>query len=295
MYAFHYVDAFTTTPFEGNPCAVFPEAEGLETAEMQELAKETNLSETSFVFPSTQADFKVRYFTPRDEIPFAGHPTIATAFLLAQQGFAQLSGASTVLRFEFNIGVLPVQILRSPDGGVEQVGMQQQPPEFRQTIPAAKLAPLLSLEVDDFIEGVPGQVVSTGVPFLMIPLKSVRSVKAADMDRPRLLELLTSLGVDAMLVFAPQGYTSEGDTFARLLDPKGAGEDPYTGSATGCMGSFLYHHGIIERQSLICEQGHLLGRPGSGRLELEGTPEHISAVHLFGSAATSLRGYYERS
>jgi len=294
MYSYYYIDAFTTKPFEGNPCAVFPEADGLSDAEMQNLSRETNLPETAFVMKSEQADFKVRYFTPRSEVPFAGHPTIATAYLLAQLGKIKTAGEKTTVQFEFNIGVLPVEVITAGDGSIEVVGMQQQPPEFGVTVEAAELAPLMGLDTEEFIEGVPVQVVSTGVPFLMVALKKLVSVKKAVMDRPKVKALLEKAGVKVMFVFAPEGFTPKGNTFARLMDPDNAGEDPFTGSATGCMGSFLYRYGIVKTGKIICEQGHLLGRPGEGILELDGLPEAIKGVRLYGKAVPSLRGEYEK-
>ena len=128
-YRIVYLDAFTTEPFSGNPCAVLPAAEGLTDDQMQWIARETNLSETAFVLPSEKAAVRVRYFMPNKEIPFAGHPTIATAFLLAQE---QTGPAQTVSRldFEFAIGVLPVEIHRDVDGRPVRVVMTQRPPFF---------------------------------------------------------------------------------------------------------------------------------------------------------------------
>ncbi|MBN2051305.1 MAG: PhzF family phenazine biosynthesis protein [Spirochaetales bacterium] len=294
-YRFHYVDAFTTKPFEGNPCAVFPEATGLSDEDMQNLAKETNLPETAFVFSSDQADFKVRYFTPRQEIPFAGHPTIATAFVLAREGYIPLTAGKITVRFEFNIGVLPVELRSSDSGMLEGAAMRQMPPEFGATLDFASQAHLLGLEAADVLPGVNAQVVSTGVPFLMVALRTPEAVKNAVMDRPGLKKLTENLPAKVLFVFCPRGFTSEGDTFARLLDPDNAGEDPFTGSATGCMGSFLYRYGLVNKNRLVCEQGHLLGRPGSGILELEGTPERITGITLFGKAVTSFTGEYNKA
>ncbi len=292
MYRFYYLDAFTTNRFEGNPCAVFPEADGMSETEMQNLAKETNLPETAFVLTSEQADFKVRYFTPRNEIPFAGHPTIATAFLLAEQGRIELQGQRTTVQFEFNIGVLPVEVEARDNGTIEQVGMQQQKPVFGETIDVDELAPLLGLKRDDFVPDAPIQVVSTGVAFLIVPLKSVESVKKAEVKRPEVRKVLKALGLNAMFVCTPHGFTVDGDTFARLMDPDNAGEDPYTGSATGCLGSFFYHYGVISNSKMVCQQGHLLGRPGEGIIQLEGEPHDITKVKLYGKAVASLKGTY---
>jgi len=294
MYPYYFVDAFTEKAFEGNPCAVFTSADGLSDTEMQNLAKEINSPETAFVFQSDKADFKVRYFTPRSEVPFAGHPTIATAYILAQLGQIPLKGEKTTVQFEFNIGVLPVEVLAEKDGSIRMVGMFQQAPEFGATVEIGELAGLMGLNPEDFADGVPVQVVSTGVPFLMVALKKLEAVKKATMDRPKVKALLERSGVHVMFVFAPEGYTSEGDTFARLMDPDNAGEDPFTGSATGCMGSFLYRYGICRDPRMVCEQGHLLGRPGMGVLQLQGSPEKITEVKLFGKGVASLKGEYNR-
>lgn len=292
MYRFYYLDAFTTNRFEGNPCAVFPEADGLSEQEMQNLAKETNLPETAFVLKSEKADFKVRYFTPRHEIPFAGHPTIATAYLLAEQRRIEPQGIKTVVQFEFNIGVLPVEVEAREDGSIEQVGMQQQKPVFGKTVSVSEFAPLIGMKSEDFVPEAPVQVVSTGVAFLMVPLKTVELVKSAEMNRPEMRKLLQGLGLNALFVTAPSGFTAEGDTFSRLMDPDNAGEDPYTGSATGCMGSFFYHYGVISSPRMVCQQGHLLGRPGEGVISLEGEPNNITEVKLYGKAVASLQGTY---
>ncbi|MFO7849738.1 MAG: PhzF family phenazine biosynthesis protein [Spirochaetia bacterium] len=297
-YDFFYIDAFTDTQFAGNPCAVFPKADGLDEETMQKIARETNLNETAFVFPSSEADFRVRYFTPTYEIPFAGHPTIATAFLLAEEGYIPGGGESgkdenvLQVQFEFNVGVLPVEIVYRK-GTLEKVGMQQKPPEFGAVYPPERIAPMFGIKAEELLENAPVQVVSTGVPFLMVPVKSVDVVKKAEMDRQELARLLKSSGVDAAFVCTPHGYTEKGTTFARLLGPESQSEDTFTGSASGCMGSFFYRHGIVKTDKMVLEQGHSLGRPGTGELVLTGTPENIERVQLYGAAAKSLKGTLE--
>jgi trans-2,3-dihydro-3-hydroxyanthranilate isomerase len=315
-YTFHYVDAFTDTPFFGNPCAVFPEAEGLNTADMQKIARETNLNETAFVFPADRAnealfsfpngenggaatseekaDFVVRYFAPTSEIPFAGHPTIATAFLLARLGAipptADAAPDKTVtVRFKFNIGVLPVEI-EFREGAPVMVGMEQKPPQFGQVFDTIEIAPMLGLSVENILDDYPAQVVSTGVPFLMVPVANCKDVIRAEMDRQTLRQYLEHAQADAVFLFSAEGYTPEGNTYARLLNPAGTSEDPFTGSASGCMGCYLYNRGIIKKPAIKLEQGHHLGRPGSGKLILTGDPNHITRVQLYGTAATTLTG-----
>jgi trans-2,3-dihydro-3-hydroxyanthranilate isomerase len=298
-YPFSYIDAFTKTPFHGNPCAVFPEADGLDEETMQLIAKETNLNETAFVWDRTkdgneEADFIVRYFTPTFEVPFAGHPTIATAFLLAALGKIAPEGKSLrTVKFRFNVGVLPVEV-RFEDGRVVEVGMEQQAPEFGAEFESAPIAPMLGLSADRMLPEAPLQVVSTGVPFLMVPVRGKNDVVSAEMDRPALKAFLEKAGVGALFLFAPQGYTERGDTYARLLNPTGTSEDPFTGSASGCMGAYLYARKLIDKKKLNLEQGHHLGRPGSGVLFLEGEPNRIDRILLYGAAATTFTGSFER-
>lgn len=332
QYRFYYIDAFTDIPFYGNPCAVFPDADGLDDATMQLIARETNLNETAFVFPGAQqhndddmrdrADFAVRYFTPTAEIPFAGHPTIATAFLLAildrispesTKGTSKQMEVNTEpgdsrsdtlrgvdntqnvvrVRFGFKVGVLPVEV-HFLDGKPTQVGMAQKPPVFGQSIESTEIAPLIGAGSDTLLEGVPAQVVDTGVPFLMVAAKHCKHVIAAEMDRAALRRLLEEIGADGLFLFSPEGYTEQGHTYARLLNPNGTSEDPFTGSASGCMGCYLYSRGVITDPTITLEQGHHLGRPGTGTLVLSGTPEHITQVQLYGSAATTFTGSLER-
>ncbi len=298
-YPFYYVDAFTETPFHGNPCAVFPEAEGLDDETMQLIAKETNLNETAFVWDRSkddneEADFIVRYFTPTFEVPFAGHPTIATAFLLAALGKIVPGGMSgCTVKFRFNVGVLPVEV-RFVGGKVVEVGMEQRAPEYGSEFESAAIAPLLGLSEGRMLPNAPLQVVSTGVPFLMVPVKAKDDVVSAEMDRPALRTFLEKAGVGALFLFAPEGFTDKGDTYARLLNPTGTSEDPFTGSASGCMGAYLYARRLIDKKDLNLEQGHHLGRPGRGVLFLEGEPDRIERILLYGAAATTFTGSFAR-
>ncbi|MBC7222687.1 MAG: PhzF family phenazine biosynthesis protein, partial [Anaerolineae bacterium] len=283
------MDAFTEVPFAGNPCAVLPDAQGLSDAEMQAIARETNLSETAFVFPSEQADFRVRYFTPRAEIPFAGHPTIATVFLLAEEGHIPLAEPVTRVRLEFPIGVLPAEV-EVRKGVPRQVVMTQRRPVFGAVFSAEEVAPCLGLEVGALREDCPPQVVDTGVPFLLVPLRDLDALGQVRMDRPALQGLCRRAGVDAAFAFCLGGFSPEADTHARLLDPWGAHEDPFTGSASGAMAAYVVRHGLRPGPRLVAEQGHFVGRPGLGVLEVVGTREDLEAVRLAGAAVRVLEG-----
>jgi trans-2,3-dihydro-3-hydroxyanthranilate isomerase len=289
-YRIIYIDAFTDTPLAGNPCAVLPDARGLSDDEMQAIAAETNLSETAFVLPSEGADFRARYFTPRRELPFAGHPTIATAFTLAEEGLVKLAGPVTPLHLELGIGVIPVEIHARDGKTPDRVVMTQQKPVFGPTFTAAETASCFSLEVSDLLADPAPQVVSTGVPFLIVPVRNAATLRQVQMRRDALGALCARAGVNAAFMFCLGGFTGEADTAARLLDPAGTNEDPYTGSATGCLGAYVVQYELQPGPRLVAEQGHPLGRPGRGELEIVGSPGDIQAVRLGGAAVRSMEG-----
>ena len=289
-YRIVYVDAFTATPLTGNPCAVLTDARGLTDDEMQAIAAETNLSETAFVLPSERADFRARYFTPRRELPFAGHPTIATAFTLAEEGLVKLAGPVTPLRLELGVGIIPVEIYSRDGKTPDRVVMTQQKPVFGPAFTAAETAPCFSLDVSELLTDPAPQVVSTGVPFLIVPVRDVAALQKVRVHRDALGALCARAGVNAAFMFCLGGYTGEADTAARLLDPQGTSEDPYTGSATGCLGALVVQYGLRPGPHLVAEQGHPLGRPGRGELEIVGPPGEIQAVRLGGEAVRSLEG-----
>jgi trans-2,3-dihydro-3-hydroxyanthranilate isomerase len=289
-YAVVYIDAFTHLPFSGNPCAVIPHADGLNDEQMQKIARETNLSETSFIFPADQADFRVRYFTPRMELPFAGHPTIATAFLLAEEQRVTRNGEKAEIVLEFNIGKLPVEIYfmnNKPD----HIVMTQKPAQFGMKFSPDDTAPCFSMDPSDILKGLEPQVVSTGVGFLVVPVKNLDILSTIKMDRERLTRLCDLAGVNAAYVFTMDGFDSASDTHARLFDPRGTMEDPFTGSAAGTMGAYIKKYKLSNKSSLQAEQGHIMGRPGLGILEIPDDPEKLP-VRLGGEAVRVMEGVF---
>jgi trans-2,3-dihydro-3-hydroxyanthranilate isomerase len=290
-YRIVYLDAFTSQPFCGNPCAVLPEAGALSAEQMQQVARETNLSETAFVLPSETADVRVRYFMPHREIAFAGHPTIATAFLLAQEGRAPADRPVCRLDFEFSIGVLPVEVHWDGSGGPIRAVMTQKAPSFGAQLDPAALTEALGLPPDGFRAAAPAQVVGTGVPFLIVPVRSLDSLRKARMHPARLAAVLAPLGVAAAYLFCREGVAADADAHGRLLAPANAFEDPYTGSAVGALGAFLVRHGLHPGPRITVEQGHLLGRPGKGVVEIGGPADGIVSVKVGGGAVRTLEGY----
>lgn len=289
-YRIIYMDAFTSEPFSGNPCAVLPEADGLTDRQMQLIAMETNLSETAFVFRSDKAMVRVRYFMPHKEIPFAGHPTIATAMMLVQEGMIPAQPSKVMIDFEFTIGVLPVEVHVGADGKPQQAIMTQQKPSFSHVVEAQDVTGCVGIAKEDLIDGAPVQVVSTGVPFLMVPVNGMAVLKKARLDLSRFQSLTMRLGVDAAYMFCLEGAEKDADAHGRLLSSTPGSEDPFTGSAVGCMGAYIVQYGLLPRQEFAVEQGHLIGRPGKGTITVGGSAGDIQSVTVGGCAVKTLEG-----
>lgn len=287
------VDAFTTRPLEGNPCAVVMDADDLPDVMMQAIAREMNLSETAFVLDSQVADFGARYFTPAEEIPMAGHPTIATIFALVETGRIILNDPVTTITLELRVGPIPVDIY-APQGRVEQIVMAQKPPQFLTTFDPADILPVFGLKADDALPGVPVQTVSTGTPQLMIAVRDLDVLRRIQVNGPAYADLRARADFFSPHLFCLQGATPAGHTFARHFGtPPDTLEDPFTGSATGGMGAYLWHYGLIDQPRFIAEQGHWMGRPGMGYVEVVGPPDQIQTVKVGGAAVTVLRGELE--
>jgi len=309
-YRFIQVDVFTDRPFGGNPLAVFPQAEGLTTEEMQQLAREMNLSETTFVLPSQApgADFRVRIFTPAKELPFAGHPVVGTHWVLAHLGRVELREPVTRVHFELGVGVLPAD-LHVAGGRVARVVMTQDRPTFHAVLDdVTDLATGLGLSSEAITEtGLPVQVVSTGVPQMMVPVRSLAEVQGLTpgrFDVAALNRVCRACGTECVLVFTFPGlkHTGTGERerpettvhvrmFAPLL---GVPEDPATGSANGALGAYLVRHRAVPvtgpTTHIVSEQGAELGRPGTLYVEVDSVGGEITAVRVGGQVVPVAEG-----
>lgn len=285
-YPFMQVDAFSERPLAGNPCAIVFDADDLDEATMQAIAQEMNLSETAFVLRSTVADVRARYFTPEEEIPLAGHPTIATVFALFETGRLALQNEHTTIQLELRDGPIPVEVIARA-GRVVRVVMTQRKPQFLATYEAAEVLPVWGLPPEAALSGVPIQTVSTGTPQLMVPLASLDDLRRLNLDEAAYHRLRAAADFFSVHLFCLQGATPAGQTFARHLVPF---EDPFTGSATGGMGAYLWRYGLIQQPTFVAEQGHWMGRPGQATVEVVGPREEIETVKVGGSAVTILRG-----
>jgi trans-2,3-dihydro-3-hydroxyanthranilate isomerase len=306
-YRFYQVDVFTNQVFGGNPLAVFADAAGLDTARMQQIALEMNLSETTFVFPPDHpdADFRVRIFTPESELPFAGHPVVGTHWTLAHLGRVALREPVTTVRFELKVGVRAAA-LHVANGAVTRVVMDHAAPEFGAVANAdqmARLARGLGLAPEAISDtGWPVQVVSTGIRQLFIPVRSlaeVQGISTRRQDTGILAEICAELDPDThcngcLMVFTAD-TGSDVDLHTRMFAPgQGIAEDPATGSATGGLAAYVIEQGVFPATPptthLTSEQGIEMGRPSRLTLEIEGTPGAITMVRVGGEVVPVIEG-----
>ena len=288
-FRFSLVDAFTKTPLGGNPCAVVFNADSLNDEEMLAIAKEMNQSETAFVLTPKSGDIRARYFTPEREIPLAGHPTIATIYAAIELGILKAPNGKTEISLELNEG--PIKVGIENENGDFLIRMYQRKPSFHETHDPQTIASLFNLEISDFLPSVPIQTVSTGTKQLMVPMKSIESLKKISMNADAYREYRKKMGFFSPHFFCLGGVTAEGTTFARHLGtPPDTVEDAFTGSATGGMAAYLYKYGLLKNPRFIAEQGHWMGRPGQAFVEVLGPPEDILSVVVAGNAITTIQG-----
>jgi trans-2,3-dihydro-3-hydroxyanthranilate isomerase len=288
-YPFMQVDAFTTQPLGGNPCAIVFDCPDLPDTTLLAIAKEMNLSETSFVWRMDDGRFRARYFTPAEEIPLAGHPTIATVFALVETGRVKLTGDYLKLPLVLRDGPIDVEVFAS-QGKVERVVMSQRKPQFLRDYAPDEILPVFGLDSGDLLPGALIQTVSTGTPQLFIPVRGLEALKKIRLDVEAYIALRARSDFFSAHLFCLQGV-EHGDTFARhFVVPPDLVEDPYTGSATGGMGAYLWHYNLIAKPTFIAEQGHWMSRPGEGFVEVVGPRDDIQTVKVGGAAVTVLKG-----
>jgi trans-2,3-dihydro-3-hydroxyanthranilate isomerase len=283
------VDAFTERPLAGNPCAIIFEADDLTADQMLAIAKEMNLSETAFVLKSQIADVRARYFTPAEEIPLAGHPTIATMHALVETEQIKLHGDYTKISLELQVGPVPIELYKTVTG--VRVVMNQKKPQFLATLDPDGVMPHFGLTAADCLPNALPQIVSTGTPQLMIPVCDLDALRRAWLNSATYPAFRNQAGFFSPHLFCLQSVTDAGDTFARHFGvPPDTMEDPFTGSATGGMAAYLWHHKLLTKSSFIAEQGHWMNRPGQAQVEVVGPPEDIETVKVGGTAVTVMTG-----
>lgn len=274
--------------FGGNPLAVFLDGRGVSDKQMQALAREMNLSETTFILPPADPanDFRVRIFTPGRELPMAGHPTIGTAFVLAREKMIKTSGDIVTIRLEEKVGLIPVR-LEMKSGVPDKIWMTQPRPAFGPVFSnAAAVAEVLGIDSADIRSDLPIEVVSCGLPFLFVPVRDLATMKRLSFNRDLSHRALASLGVSEVFAFAMEVENPGSTVHSRMFAPElGVPEDPATGSASGPLGSYLVRYGVVRatpKVSIVSEQGIEMGRPSFIHIEITQEANEITEVKVGG-------------
>ncbi len=292
------VDVFTDRPNAGNPLAVVLGADGLSEGRMQEIAREMNLSETSFVTRPTKrdADYRIRIFTPERELAFAGHPSIGTAHVLMEEGLVQTDDFPAVVCQEVGIGVLPLEIFVRR-GEPTRIVMTQGTPRYHETFEGVEVfASALGItETEIEATGLVPQIVSTGLKQMMVPVGSLKTVASMTPDMAGLSRLEKAFDYTGCSVFSLETLSEETSAHVRFFAPAaGVPEDPATGSAAGALGAYLLRQGVLDATrnpvSFTIEQGEELGRPSRIYVEVSHDQAVATEVRVGGTAVTVAKG-----
>jgi trans-2,3-dihydro-3-hydroxyanthranilate isomerase len=296
-YRYLHLDVFTSRRFAGNQLAVFLDGRGLSTPTMQAIAKEMNFAETTFVLPPEQAatQLRLRIFTPEEEMPMAGHPTIGTTFALARAGV--VGPETTELVLGLNVGPTPVALEWRGDE-LAFVWMTQRAPEFGEPLGDREGA-LAALRLPSSAphDGLPFQLVSCGVPFLFVPLGTRRAVDAAALDAHAYAAFCGRAALDPRLpvfLFSAERAADDATVYSRMFAPGlGVSEDPATGGASGPLGCYLVRHGVVtpaDASAILSLQGVKMGRPSHVHIAIGADNGDIRSVRVGGEAVVAGEG-----
>jgi trans-2,3-dihydro-3-hydroxyanthranilate isomerase len=301
-YEFVQLDVFTRTALTGNPLAVFSDARGLSDGQMQAIAREMNLSETTYILPrepqvEAQEGKRVRIFTVEEELPFAGHPTLGTALYLHHTAAAR----ATDIVLDLNVGKINVQFSADSDNRSDRVAgdvfgeMRQRDPEFGPTLPPDEVADVLRGDAAAIASDWPSQIVSTGLPFAIVPIRDAETLANLKPDLVRAGALLAGTGARFCYFICPEQREGRLEVRARMFFY--GGEDPATGSAAGCAVSWMVRHGLAKSdEKIVIQQGVEARRPSEifVRATREGPSgtgtETVTNVRVGGYAVEVLRG-----
>jgi trans-2,3-dihydro-3-hydroxyanthranilate isomerase len=297
-FRFLHYDVFTDRRFEGNQLAVFTDARGLSPEAMQTIAKEMNFSESTFLLPpeSADTDIRMRIFTPGNELPMAGHPTIGTTFALAHEGVI----TPTHHRFVFGLGVGPTPVeLKWKGDTLDFAWMDQRPPDVRLAVSSAEeLTRAAGVDHDAFADTrLPIEEISCGVPFIMLPVATRAAVDAAQPETAAMRRIRSAFDSNhvGIFVFSVEGGSSDVTAYSRMFAPGlGVAEDPATGSASGPLGCYLVRHGVVPREradKMVSLQGVAMGRPSRIHIAIQSTHDgRITRVQVGGQAVLVAAG-----
>src|SRR5205809_3160712 len=294
-YEFVQLDVFTRTPLTGNPLAIFTDARGLSDQQMQALAREMNLSETTFILPrelqvEAQEGKRVRIFTVEEELPFAGHPTLGTALYLCNTAASRVDE----IVLDLNVGKIGVRFSTDSNNRSDRVAgdvfgeMRQRDPEFGPTLPRDKVARVLGSDGSEIAAEWPSQIVSTGLPFAIVPIRDAKTLANLKPDLDKAGALLEGTGARFCYFISLE---REGRLEVRARMFFDGGEDPATGSAAGCAVSWMVRHGLAKSdEQILIRQGVEAGRPSEIFVRATREGEKVTNIRVGGYAVEVLRG-----
>jgi len=302
MKKYHFViaDVFTDEAFGGNQLAVFVDARGLSDEQMQKIANEMNYSETTFLLPTTRpdCDFKVRIFTPAQELPFAGHPLVGTGYVCGARNLVGLQGKVKRVNLDVKVGVIPVDLTIKNDQ-IQRTTMTQPRPEFLKTIDSpdqmAAVAEAIGTNVSTITKtGLPIQVISTGLPVMIVPVDSLSTVQNLKGNFEKVVAVSEDAGAKTVLIFTREVVQQRANVHCRVFAPSaGVLEDAATGSANGPFGAYLVKHGVFSTPpvtSIVSEQGFEMKRPSTLFIDVEGDADDITGVKVGGDVVIVAEG-----
>jgi len=269
-YQFYIVDVFAEKKYAGNQLAVVRDTVAISDSQMQQITKEMNYSEATFILSDEQKDngYDVRIFTPGMEVPFAGHPTLGKAYVIR----GEIIGKSVdQVKLNLKVGQIPVNF-EITNGGQEILWMKPIEPVFGEVFEAGEIVQFLTIEKEDIDDQFPIQSISTGVPFVFVPLRTLDAVKRASIIKDKLFEWVKDKKAKTIFVFCPETYKPENHLNVRFFaDYVGIREDPATGSANGCLAGYLvkYRYFGSNKIDIRVEQGYEIGRPSLRYLRAE--------------------------
>ena len=301
-YEFVQLDVFTRTPLTGNPLAIFTDARGLTEQQMQALAREMNLSETTFILPrepevEARKGKRVRIFTVEEELPFAGHPTLGTALHLYASGSATNSRESAQITLDLKAGKIPVRFTaNSENAGRDRADgqvfgeMRQRDPEFGVTFSREEVTRVIGVAPDEIPPEWPIQIVSTGLPFAIVGIRNLKTLANLNFSHAQVAEFLKNTAAKFFYFLCPQRCEKNRlEARARMFFY--GGEDPATGSAAGCAASWMVQHGIVNSdEQVLIRQGVEIRRPSEMYVRATRDGQRVTNVRVGGYAVEVLRG-----
>jgi len=261
-YQFYIVDVFAEEKYTGNQLAVVRDAAALSDSQMQQITKEMNYSETTFILSeeSREDSYDVRIFTPGAEVPFAGHPTLGTAYIIRQE---IINKPVETVNLNLKVGRIPITFQDAGEGK-DILWMKQIEPTFGEVFDAGDIAQALTVDKDDIDDRFPIHEVSTGLPFIIVPLRTLDAAKRSKINKDVFFKLIENTQAKMVLLFCPETYNRDNNLNVRVFcDYYGIPEDPATGSGNGCLAGYLVRNRYFgtSKIDVRVEQGHEIGRP----------------------------------